>query len=63
MNQLEDYHIELFVGKDGNPYWRLRHSNQQILASSEAYSSVVARNDTAYNIAMTFGIEIWYATA
>lgn len=30
--------IEPFKGKDGKWYWRLRHANGRVLATSESYS-------------------------
>lgn len=33
------YAVELFIGASGKWYWRLRHENTEILATSEAYSA------------------------
>lgn len=43
--------MDVFVDKDGKYRWRLRGLNNEILASSEAYSSKSACMDTVMTVA------------
>ena len=45
------YAVELFVDVSGAYRWRIRHANGHVLASSEAYSSKAAAEETAQNLA------------
>lgn len=45
-----NYGIELFLSADGWR-WRIRHSNGNILATSEAYSAKGEAQDTVANLA------------
>lgn len=41
-----EFFIETFVDEDGAPRWRLKARNNEIVLSSEAYSSDQARDDS-----------------
>ena len=46
------YTVELFMDVSGAWRWRIRHQNQNVLATSEAYSSRAEAITTATNLAL-----------
>lgn len=49
------YLLQIFKDRDKKWRWRLCHTNRNILATSEAYSSYKECCDTAKNLGKTLG--------
>jgi uncharacterized protein YegP (UPF0339 family) len=50
MTQKTTYKIEVFTGKDNQTYWRIRHKNGNILATSEGYTDLQTAVTVAANL-------------
>jgi uncharacterized protein YegP (UPF0339 family) len=52
------YTVEVFAGQHEGWFWRIRHQNGEILATSEGYSSAAKASQTAERIARAAGFKL-----
>lgn len=50
--------IEIFIGEDGQRYWRVKAKNGRILLVSEGYESLAGAKKGVASLARAFGSDI-----